>query len=325
MLLDVITRLSADTGFDLTQQRASLVQIANRAAKEMHKELECNKMYREVTLVVPPDKVVSIPSFVGELRGMRMHTNELPFNMHSIAMPRYVNTTLEHKFKNWRDLGESAVHTLPSTVGPLSFTYANAVTAPVTVVISGQTNKANKAEESLLLNVTPKATTNLFGPHIDSIACFAKRDADIVIKDAAGIEIAVLYNNFSKTRYKLVDVSQVFWTLDTTDGSSLIDVLYKVPATELLRDSDSFYAGDDYDEAWYNMSMWVYLQPLENRLQEAALFKQAATAFITAAKESGEQGIMKRLAFGRNKYFGIFRKYRYFPGSVTNVDSNVQS
>lgn len=325
MLLDVITRLSADTGMDLTQKRTALVQLANRGAREMYQQLECNKIYREVTVVVLPDKVVSLPPFIGELRGMRMHTNELPFNLAAMSSPRYVNTTLEHKFKNWRDLGESAVHTLPSVIGPLTFTVsALEDTAPV-VTISGQSDTGNVAEEEVTIDAGEVTSTKNFGPQIYNISCFTERNHDITITDSEGNELAVLYNNFQKTRYKIVDVSQVFWTLDTSAGESLIDVLYKVPCTPLMKNSDSFYAGDDYDDAWYNMCMYLFLKPIENRQQDAITYRTEATNFITAAKESGEQGIMKRIAFGRNRYFGIFRKYRYFPGSVTNVDHNVQS
>lgn len=324
MLLNVLTDLSAETGLDIVQKRPLLIRLLNRAAKEMHKELECNKIYRECTLTVPPDKVVSLPSMIGELRGMRMHTNELPFNLEALAMPRYKNSTLQHKFKNWRDLGEAATSVIPQ-VGRLTLTCAGTEETPVTIFIEGQSTGGNSILEEVVMDDVSKTTTNVFGPRIDSIFCPEERIYDITIKDYTGTEIAVLYNNFQITRYKIVDVSQVFWTLDTSDGQSLIDVLYKLPASTLCKDADSFYAGDDYDEAWFNMAMFFYLKPLQNRLQDAIAHKQACMMFLQAAKESGEQGIMKKLAFGRNRFYGLFRKYRYYPGSVTNVDHNVTS
>jgi len=324
MLLNVLTDLSADTGLDIVQKRPLLLRILNRAAKEMHKELECNKVYREATLAVPPDKIVSLPSFIGELRGMRMHTNELPFNLDAMTMPRYKNTTLQHKFKNWRDLGEAATYVYPEQ-GKLTLTCPSVETTSAEVVIKGQTANANSIEETVIMSATSKETVALFGPRIDSIFCSTERLADITIKDYLGTEIATLYNNFQTTRYKIVDVSQVFWTLDTTDGQSLIDVLYKVPAHSLLNDGDSFYAGDDYDEAWYNMSMFFFLKPLQNRQSDAQAHRAVCMNFLTSAKESSEQGIMKRLIYGRNKFYGLFRKYRYYPGSVTNVDHNIQA
>src|SRR6266576_3930044 len=221
MLLEVITRVSSDTGIHLEQKRTSLIEIANQAAKEMYNELECNKIYREVTLVVPPDKVVSLPPFIGELRGMRIHTNELPFDLHSIAAPRYVANTIGYRFKNWRDLGESAVYTLPQVIAPLKIVPTDIETSPITLLIDGQTNKAARVQESILIDVPLKQTTNLFRPTINSIACATRdRHFHISITDINSNELAILYNTSTKTRYKVCDVSQVFWTIDTANTES---------------------------------------------------------------------------------------------------------
>jgi len=325
MLIDVLTRLSADTGLSADQKRNTLLQLLQTSAREMHKELECTKIYREITLAVPVDKLVSLPSFIGELRGTRMHTNELPFNRDSIGSPRYVTNTLEYKFKNWRDLGDSPVQVLPEEIGQITLSCDSVEDTTVSVLIGGESPGSSFVEESVLMNAVSKTTTRLFGPMIFSIACASKdRLYDITIKDVIGNELAILGNNQQKTRYKIIDVSQVFWTLDTSAGESLIDVLYKLPAYNLTRDSDSFYAGDDFDEAWYNMAMFFFLKPLQNRLQDAMTHRAAALDFVRSAKDSTEDGIIKKLSFGRNRFYGLFRKYRYYPGSVTNVDHNIQ-
>lgn len=325
MLINVLTRLAANTGLHVTQQRNTLINLLNQAADELYNKLECNKIYREVTLVVAPDSVVALPSYIGELRGMRMHTNELPFDLASMTSPRYVSTTLQFKFKNWRDKGDSPIQFIPTTVGAITFTTQAVQDTPETILISGQTNKAFRIQETVVMDALTKTTTNLFGPRFDSIACNDTRTSDIVVTSALGENLATLYNTDKKTRYKLVDVSQVFWTLDSSDGNSLIDVCYKIPKTVLTNDSDSFYAGDDFDNAWYMMAMSIYLKPLTGRQDESKDFFAAAITECQSAKESGEGEIVKKLGFGRNKFFGLFRKYRYHPGSVTSVDHNIQS
>ena len=333
MLLDVLTRVAADTGYEPEQQRPALLNLLNTSAVELYNMLECNKIYRETTLAVPPDSVVALPSFIGELRGMRMHTNELPFDLASLAKPRYVDTTLSFKFKNWRDKGESPVHTIPENIGQLTITAPGLETVSPIIMIQGQTNKAARLQEDVTLvtesieypGTAVDTTENMFGPNIFKIACPTKRTCDITIYDSDGNEIAILYNTDAKTRYKLVDVSQIFWTLDTSDGSSLIDVLYKVPTYRLTDDSDSFYAGDDFDNAWYSLAMHFFLRPLQGRQDEANQAKLDALTFANSAKDSGEGQIIKKTSYGRNKFFGIFRKYRYYPGAVTSVDHNVQT
>lgn len=307
MLLEVLTRLASDTGYHPVQQRAALVNLLNRAAVDIYNTLECNKIYREVTLVVTPNAVVALPNFVGELRGMRMHTNDLPFDLQSIGAPRYVSSTWDYRVKNWRDLGESVVHTLPELIGVL--TLSTNVIEGSSVLISGQTNKAFREQETVVLSVSPVSTTKLFGPRIDQIACMTARGSDITVKDADGTELAVLYNTELKTRYKLIDVSQVFWSADTMIGESLIDVAYKVKQTRLINDSDSFYAGDDYDNAWYHWAYHLHLAPLENRSQDATNERIAAIGALQATKDSSEQQIVKKMSFGRNKYYGHFRRW----------------
>jgi hypothetical protein len=325
MLLDVLERLSADTGLHIEQKREELLSLLQTSADELYPKLECTKIYREMTLVVTPDAVVSLPSKVGELRGMRMHTNELPFDLHSIGQPRYVSTTLQYKFKNWRDLGDSAVQRLPVEIGPLTLTTPGVETVPVSIAINGQSSSSLEAEETIVMDAVSKTTATLFTQQISSISCSSPRKFDIQILDDSANVVAILFNNQRKTRYKIVDVSQIFWTLDTSAGESLIDVLYKLPKVRFSRDSDAFYAGDDFDETWYNMAMYFYLKPLPNRLQDAVAFQTLALQSCISAKDSAESGILKKVSYGRNKFYNIFKKFRYYPGSVTNVDHNTQS
>jgi len=326
MLLDVITRLASDTGYSPVSQRASLVNLANRAATDIYNTLECNKIYREVTLVVTPNAVVALPNFIGELRGARMHTMDMPFDLQSVGSPRYVSSTWNYRVKNWRDLGESVVHTVPGQIAPLTFT--STVVEGKSILISGQTNNAFREQEVLLLNASPKSTTKLFGPRIDQIACMDIRSSDIIVADADGTELATLYNTENKTRYKLIDVSQVFWSSDTIVGESLIDVAYKVKQTRLVNDSDSFYAGDDYDNAWYHWAMHLFLKPLENRAQDATDERIAAISALVATKDTSEGEIVKKMSFGRNKFYGNFRRWMNYKsnyqsgyGSVIGYDS----
>lgn len=304
MLIDVLQRLSADLGIHQVDKRNLLLKILNDAAKELHGKLECNKIYREVTLVVPVNKVVSLPSFIGELKGMRVHSQDTPATMFGLMFPRYIKSVFDYLFHNWRDLGDSPVHTLTSVVGGLTLT-TNAVEDAV-VLISGQTLNATQVEEEVTVNAASVSTQNAFGPQIYSIACSSPRIADITILDMNAVELAVLHNNLPKTRYKIVDVSELCFPVDTTESESLIDVCYKLPVTKLTRDSDSFYAGDDYDEAWYNMSMFVYLRPIAERAADAITFNAKALNDLKSAKAGTEDALEKRITFGPNKYYGLF-------------------
>ena len=308
MLINVLTRFAADTGIHPDQKRNLILQKLNTAAKEMYDLLDCNKIHREVTVLVPRDKVVSLPSFIGELRGMRTSITERPFDISSMMSPRYISDLLHYRFRNWRDLGDSPIHTLPSSIGNLTIEPLGVEITPVTVKISGQTNNAARVEESIVVDDVTQETTNLFGPSLFAITCMAQpRQYNILVKDEAGNELATLYNTDNSSRYKVIDVSQFSWPADTAAEETLIDVCYKVKYTQLVNDTDSFFAGDDYDEAWYNMAMHVFLDPLANRKDEGLSFRAKAMTMLTVSKDAAERGQTNKFSFGSNKYYDLFR------------------
>lgn len=307
MLFDVLTQISADTGLHATQKRTTIIELLNKASRELHKQLECNRIYRECTLVVAPDKVVSLPPFVGEPKGVRMHSTELPVDVHALSSPRYVVNTLGYQYKNWRDVGISPVHTLPANIGPLTIETPDVKDPADIVTITGETNNAANAYEDVSVDAASVASTMLFTENIKALSSKSRtRTCNITIKDADGNEIAILYNDQPKTRYKIIDVSKVFWPVDTAASESLMDVLYKLPFTLLVNDNDSFFAGDDFDESWYEMTMYFFFLPIADKLNQAMTHRAAALDFLKSAKEGAEGHIVKKLSFGRNKYYDHF-------------------
>ena len=318
MLINVLQRVAADAGYEPTQQRAALLKLLNNAAKEVYNRLECNRIFREVTLAVAPNKLVSLPAFVGPLRGVRQHTSDIPFDLHSMGQPRYSSTTWQYKFKNWRDVGESPVHTFVSAVGPLTLEIDEADNSEI--IVSGETATSQRFEETVTMSSASVDTTTSFGPTIHNIASMSDRELNITISDMNGNEIAVLYNNQPRTRYTLIDVAQVFWSQDTSDGDSLVDVMYKEPLIKFENDGDLFPAGDYYDDAWYAMAMHLHYLPQENRNEDAQRFFFQCMAMLISAKDGNEQQLEKHLSFGRNKFYGLFKRRKYYPGAITNVD-----
>lgn len=319
MLINVLQRVAADAGYEPTQQRAALLKLLNSAAKEVYNRLECNRIFREVTLAVAPNKLVSLPAFVGPLRGVRQHTSDIPFSLHSMGQPRYTNVTWQYKYKNWREVGESPVHTFVSAVGPLTLTIDDADDSEI--IISGETATSKRFEEKVTMSATSVTTTASFGPTIYNIASVSDRELDITILDMNDNEVAILYNNQPRTRYTLIDVAQVFWSQDTSDGDTLVDVLYKEPLIKFEDDGDLFPAGDYYDDAWYAMAMHLHYLPQEGRTADATRFLQECMAMLVSAKDGNEQQLEKHLSFGRNKFFGLFRRRKWYPGAITHVDN----
>jgi len=313
MFIDVLNRVAADAGYHPTQQRAALVKLLNFSARDIYNKLECNRIYRECTLAVPRNKIVSIPSIVGDLRGMRAHYGDYPFDLKALMTPRYISGTWNYRYCNWRDLGESPVLTYVGSVDVL--TIVSPVLEGTTISITGQTANAARIQEDLLLDSSPKSSVTEFGPTIFRIACATDRTCDITIKDIAGTTIAVLYNNEKQTRYRIVDVSEIAWSIDTAADETLVDIAFKIPLGVLSNDADSFPAGDDYDEAWYCMAMHLHYKPMKGMdVQASDAFKYAMLA-LNAIKSGTDDNTVQKVSFGRNKFYNLFWN-RYYYGTL---------
>ena len=161
MYIDVAQRLATSTGLDVVRQALTIQNLLNNGAKELYNRLQCNKIHWENTLRVPNNKIVSLPNYLGEVKGIRSSISGVSIDLHGMSQPRYTSATWKYRWKNWRDLGESAVMQLPSCVGPLSIS-STVQAAPVTIIISAQTQNAFRIEEKLLLDSFVKQTNNLF-------------------------------------------------------------------------------------------------------------------------------------------------------------------
>jgi len=304
MLIDVLSRLAKDIGYHAVQQRDTLEKLANNAATEIYQELNCNRIKREVSCLVGRNKLVALPSFIGELLGMRQCSSEQLIPLMPMQ-PRYASDTLSYKWKNWRDVGESPFHTLPQSIDVLTFETPLVESAVIT--INGQTNVAAREAETLTIDASPKSSTKLWNPAgVKSISSASVRNADITVKDIDGVEVAILYNTDSRTRYKMVDVSKLFWGADNNSDETIIDILYKAPLFYMTDDSDSFPAGDIYDDAWYYRAMSIHFnsKPTLNTSLAATNRTQSLVA-LRNIKDGSEQGIVKKLEFGRNKFMRV--------------------
>jgi hypothetical protein len=311
MLKNVIERLAEDTGMNLTVDRAALVKLANRGAEDLHTKIEANFLRREITVVVPRNKVIALPLSVGNIRGLAESTNDLRIPLHTRQQPRYVKSNREYTIHNWRDLGFSPIHTSLDVIAPLKLQIAVVENPAVVVKILGQTVSAQKIEEEVTVSAVEVSTVNSFGPAIFSIASFnTGRLHDIIILDDDDNEIAVLANNAQNTQYKLIDVSEYYWNIDTENDETLVDVLYKLPYTSLENDSDNFLFSDS---AVYFNAMALWLATQQGKEIQAGGFQ--AQALIEAEANKNDQELMqeKKLDFGRTPYYGTIRRQHGFP------------
>lgn len=322
MFKNILTRVCEDTGYHPTQDRQAIINLVDRAAFMLYNRLECNAIYREVTCLVPENKVIALPSFVGPLRGIKEAVTDINFDLNTQSYPRFVKNDWQYKWKNWVELRSSCIHTSLPSVAPLTFTVAAVETVPITIKIVGQTANSQRIEEELVLDATSKETANSFGPNLFTIACFnTGRVYDVTVKDDDGNTIAVLYNNEEKTEYKLYDISQYSWSKDVADGTTAIEILYKHPYFRMQNDADEFPA-DGYDNAIYFQSIALWAAPQTGK--EALTSAMQAQALIEpkATRDNDEQKMNKKMQFGRNPLYNAIRPRLFNSRYYTNTTYN---
>lgn len=310
MLIDLITRLSGDTKYDVVRERAALVKLANQGAKEVYRAVEVNDLMRECILLVPPNKQVAIPYFVGYLKGMREFYWYESFDLHSIATPRYTSNDWGKSYwRNWRDKGQSPVHTFTNNMGSVKLNASSVETPNVVVTITGTTAFAARKADIITIGDNQVVGTQSFSK-IQSIYSPKLRSCDIVITDTNDVEIAVLYNNQQFTRYRIVDVSMFPFAIVNSASVSLVNVLYKVPYNEMLIDTDEALPPQFEDAVYYKcMELWSKVQ--EGKENATLGYYENCAVAIRAAKKEIEGGERKVLSFEPNPLYGLHRLYSH--------------
>lgn len=315
MLNDILETFCLPTGYDKLNRDTGLpnpaaLNIINRGAKDLYNQLESDAMMREVILIVTSNLQVSLPAFIGEVRGLREYNWGTTIPINEIGVPRFSSDTWKYKWRNWTYVGKRALASNINNASQLVF-ISPVVTSSsyVSIRIVGKTDASNRVEETLILNATTKNSVNSYSD-VEVIACFEARTYDIEVQDIDGNTLAVLYNNESKTQYNIYDISQYAWIAQVGDGiTTLVEVLYKVKFYKFKNLADEF-AADGYDDAIAYKGISLWCQGKSDKEQDAALYQGLATAVANGAISSDERGQTLKLQQAPNTTYRIFARFR---------------
>lgn len=315
MLYNILNTFGIISAMQATgAQRNAALQYVNRAAKDLYNASEADAMMREIVLIVPSGQRLSLPPFIGELRGLREFgwNGTIPIN--SLGVPRYSSDTQKFRWRNWTLVGKQPLATSITNSGPVTLV-ANSIDAtPNAIILNGTTATANNVIETVTMNVLSVSSVNSFSS-FNSIACLTTpRGSDIVIQDVNGNFLGALFNNEPKTIYNIVDISQFQWLASSGDGvNNFVEVLYKQKFYPMLNDTDEFTA-DGFDDAiaYKAIALW-YMGQGPDKLAEAVGYEAKAKAVAEAAIFSPEKGTQYRFQHAPNRVYTVFKKLRNIP------------
>lgn len=309
MLSDILTPFCNETGYDPVKNRSAALTYINRGAKEVYDGLEADRGLSEVVLSVPRNMQLTIPHYIGEIRGIREYKYSSTIPLQSMGVPQYSSDTWQFMWRNWRQKPPTPIHTSLSNSGLLGL-YINTPDNSV-ISIAMQTATGSRIAENIVMSAPAVQSVNSPLKILSISSPTQGRIYDVVIKDVNNNEIATLHNDQQKTRYLVIDVSEFQWgSAYTNDGeTTLAEVLFKPAFTKLYNDTDEFIS-EGYDDAihYKSLEFWYYGQ--EGKEQDALLFNKKATQATDLATRSQENGEMKTLQFQPNGVYKAFRRIK---------------
>lgn len=312
MLLDIVQTFCMNTGYD-PNQLAPILNYINRGAKDLYNALEADALLRETVLVVPSGTQISLPPWIGELRGLREYgwSNTVPIN--EIGVPRFSSDTQKYRWRNWTLKGKEPLANAIINASVIILTSFAVEQIPAQVTISGRSANSQAISETVSLTsvvdgVVTATTTNSFA-QISSIISTSVRQYDIFVSDVSGNPLAKLYNNEQKTEYIICDVSQYYWLAQVGDGATtLMEVLYKTKFYKFANLTDEFpAAGYDDAIAYKAIALWAINQ--EGREALALQMNEFAKGVIDSNVSNAEKGQVLKISFQKNSTYDLHAKF----------------
>jgi hypothetical protein len=316
-LKDILRRVMAESGFNTpdlnTAQRPYLIDKINEACEEIWEAKDLPVSLKECCVRATADRQLALPGFVGELRAIRQGCDDT-INLNARMSlkdirSKHVETEWKRLWNNWRIIGESPIcieltETAPGTID------IEATEDDLTVTITGSTLTSNRASDTITIAATSQAWTKSF-TDIVSIRKNKVTESDIVIYDAAGDEMSIIYADQLEARFIIVDISKYPFTgaCQCADGSYITEVLYKPRCPRLENDEDVFPLVG-YDNVIVLKTKQLLAEEQEGQEVRAVMMHEKAKMKVEQKIQDKTSVTRKGISFGRNPLMSHRRLFR---------------
>ncbi len=297
----ILRRVASDTGItnpdENTEQKALLLDLINEAAEEVYESKDLPISLKELYLRANSNKEIALPPFVGELRGIRQSDDyRLDWKLHDIR-PRYQNEAWNNLWYNWRIKGYSPYQTEIENAAP-GLIIVPIADSTIKVTLTGETSNSNRAVETVILSSVSIPWTKSF-LDFNSIKKNKVTDYNITLLDGDGNELAVIYADQKESRYIIVDISLYPNLSSCSDGSYIMEVLYKPRLPRLERDDDEFPV-DGFDSIIILKAKQLIAEDRPGSEQRALMAYTKVQEKIKKKTEDKTGTLQKKVKFSRN-------------------------
>mgnify|MGYP001559039046 CR=1 FL=1 len=306
----ILRRVCSEVGItnpdENPEQKARILDIINQGATEVYENKDLPISLKEIYLRANTNKEVALPSFVGELRAIRQSEDyRNDWKLHDIR-PRYQNQAWNNLWRNWRVKGYSPFQIEITNAAP------GLITVPIAdstleVTLVGETSISNRAVETIVVDSVSQPWTKSF-IDLTSIKKNKITDYNVTLLDADGNELSIIYADQKSARYVIVDISLYPNLSACSDGSYVMEVLYKPRLPRMENDDDEFPV-DGFDDIIVIKSKQLILEEQEGKEQRAILAHTKVNEQIKRKTEDKTGTFQKLVKFSRNGLLGVKRHF----------------
>jgi len=330
-LQTILTRISSDLGISITTESELdwAITKVNELAKELYDSKDIKDCLREVTINLDTDdegpvfsSLVSLPHFVGELRGIRYSNitgGKIPLND---MRPRY------HSGKGWGANSFAIPYRLVREDAPIKHDIVNASVLTISVdvaesvdvhvVVVGQTDNSSRVQEIITLTAG-QLTVDSVGnfEEIESISKLEYTNNDIIITDVESNEIATIPNNSLQSLYKWLELNDanasIAGTAALSGQLSAIDLLFKQRFMPFVNLYDEFVCRGCDSILFYKFAAW-YEAKTPGYEQRALMAQGKADELLSNLLIDSETGVAMEMQFGPNGLLEVQQPASYYGG-----------
>lgn len=314
----IINRVCENCGYQPTDNRALLLSVINRAAKEVYEYTDLPGSLREITVLATAEASIALPAYVGDLRNIRAHYTWERLELNEMAA-KYSFQPWPQIWNKWRVLRKSPIqHCIENASVPIVLTMDEVDTAAVSVTVTGKTASSNRLSETVTFEVgeTQVSLVNQF-TEIDKITKDVVNSFDITLtgadEDSAELILAVIPNDQLQSLYTIVDVSQLPYGGDNGTTFRYVDVLYKAPLPQLSDDGDEFIC-DGFDDAIVAKASEFFFSQKSDGGEKALQFYAKCRQIIAQRIASTNGATEKNIVYGPNGMLGLYNRGVYAGG-----------
>lgn len=318
----ILKRVESSSGVsspDLNEEQVELLKdFINQAASEIYKSRDLPVVLKEVSIRASNLARLSLPPFVGEIRGVRSCRFNNLWSLNDIR-PRYSQNDWSTKVDKIRIIGESALANEILESSPVTVQYP-VIDGDLTISIKGETSNSNSATDNIVMTAISGTGTKQY-IDINSIKKSKLTDYNTTILDADGNELAIVYADQLESRYLIVDVSDYLKLQDCADGTFGMEVLYKPRLNKLINGEDEFPL-QGYDDIIVLKTKQLLAEEEVGQENRAILMNQKSKMLIDEMTQDKTGTTVKKLHVADNKLLGLRRYWGGYWPDYNNSNSN---